>query len=1204
MTSTIKYNKSPSESYELPKELKQEIEKTVEQEKPQKRTRKKKVEEAPIVRMTDEEIEQKLKEEEEERLARFKTNRQWREEKEKKEQEERKAKAVLTEEEYQAMVNAQKNAGNIEQEEIESVVSEEIKPEINTDVEWSIPITQDVYFFDTRLSYELTGYRPISYKQGLNFNPEWFTEARNTFKRTGHYCQHPRQSKAFADFWDQEYIRCMDGYTSHGFTITGDHYFFLNYYQLLDLTSATKAGQGRVYDFPKFYVAQYEFFHYLEMCKRLRKNAVLMKARGVGFSEMDAAIAANTYNCRRNSVTVITASQDNYLVKTLDKVWKALTFLNDFTDGGFFKLSQVTNTQYAKKASHYKMLNGQKIESGWMSQITGIIADKPNKIRGDRADLLIFEECGCHIAGTQVIMADGKLKNVENVKIGDKLLGPDNTPRKVLELHTGQDMMYKITPVNGDPQIVNSKHLIYTRRGNKYVTITAQEYFEKYQKYNRVRDYYKLVKTNQISFPHKDVPIDPYLFGFWLGDGDTNRVRFTNADKEVINYLINYANDSDIKYSVAECDNAPGCFHIYYKSNHGNSILNSLKELGVLGKKDIPDIYMYNSREVLLGVLAGLIDSDGTYNKRTHVIEITQSYDKKHIIEKCAFICRVLGMRVSVSTRMSKERMFKGKLIKGGVLQYRLRILFGHEEIPTLIKRKQTKERDKTVYRASKDPLACTFKIEEYGIDTYYGFSLDKDQLFLTSDFTICHNSWVNSIKAFLQGDALVGIQGARFGIKLAGGTGGDTGPALEGLRDMYYNPDVYDVLPFRHNYTYTGEETFSSYFIPAFSIVNTSECMDDRGYTDPNVGKQYYNRIREKKAKDPKALIIYSAEYCFNAEEAFSLEGDNKFNKVYIAEQLSRIRVLKQTPNIETGFLEYKFKDGLHAEENIDGFRWIKNVNGKIKILEHPLWTIPDEKDINDKVIRSYPKEKIRNLYVIGIDGIDIGQGQTSEYTKNASDFCLVVKKRVYGLEEPQYVALYKDRPNDIREAYKIAVKMAQYYNAQINIEATRQSIIPWARDRKLLHLFMRRPKATLTDSIRNTNKQYGTPATAAIIAHQTDLIADYINDYCHTIWFEEMLDEFNRYTDENKGKFDIVASVAMAELADEELSGVVPKALENRQDSWQDIGYYTDMYGNRRYGALPSKRPTILTNNNFGPSYDDVRIRTSDTRVYSGYD
>ncbi|MGN0966437.1 MAG: hypothetical protein ACI4OP_02450 [Candidatus Coprovivens sp.] len=66
-------------------------------------------------------------------------------------------------------------------------------------------------------------------------------------------------------------------------------------------------------------------------------------------------------------------------------------------------------------------------------------------------------------------------------------------------------------------------------------------------------------------------------------------------------------------------------------------------------------------------------------------------------------------------------------------------------------------------------------------------------------------------------------------------------------------------------------------------------------------------------------------------------------------------------------------------------------------------------------------------------------------------------------------------------------------------------------------------------------------------------------------------MLDEFNRYTDENKRKFDIVASAAMALLADEELQGIVPKRVEEIKDTWQDIGFYTDLEGRRRYGVIP---------------------------------
>lgn len=739
------------------------------------------------------------------------------------------------------------------EQQTDSLPTEEvIVPKPNSD--WDVTLDDEIKFFDKDLSYELTGYRPINDKQGLDFDPSWFTEARDTFKRTGHYCSFKPKQKAYRDFWKQEYTRCREGMTVNGYTITGDHYFFLNYYRLNNTTNTKKAMSAVDKDFPDFIVAQYEYLHYLEICKRLRKNAALMKARALGFSEMNASITANFYSTSRNSTGIIVAAEEKKLTPTLSKLWEELSFLNYSTDGGFFKLRQVHDKAYHKKASRYEILNGQKVEVGFGSQLIGIIADTPDKVRGYRCGLLVFEEAG--------------------------------------------------------------------------------------------------------SFP--------------------------------------------------------------------------------------------------------------------------------------------------------------------------------------------------------------------------------------------------NLTRAVIQGEALLDVGGNKIGISLIGGTGGDArGAALEGLRNIYYNPEDYDVLPYRHSYTQNGEIALTGYFLPSYSVILKPGFQDNRGYTDPEKAKAYWQDKRDKLAANPKALVDHCAERCFNAEEAFALEGENKFNKALIAEQLTRIRALKQCPPIETGFLEYSFKDGKHAEENINGFKWIPNANGKIKILEHPLWTLPVKKD-EDGNITWTPPDRIKNLYVIGIDGIDIGSGQTSENTKNPSDFCLVVKKRVYGLDEPQYVAIYKDRPNDIREAYRTAVKLAQYYNAVINIEATRQSIIPWAREKKFLKYFMKRPRATLTDSIRNTNKQYGTPATLAIIAHQTDLIADYINDYSHTIWFDVMLDEFNRYTDENKRKFDIVAAVAMCELADEELAGVIPKQVEVQSEVWQDIGYYTDEHGCKRWGVIPKQNNVEVNfNNNFG-QYVDYGYRTSDSRIY----
>ena len=168
----------------------------------------------------------------------------------------------------------------------------------------------------------------------------------------------------------------------------------------------------------------------------------------------------------------------------------------------------------------------------------------------------------------------------------------------------------------------------------------------------------------------------------------------------------------------------------------------------------------------------------------------------------------------------------------------------------------------------------------------------------------------------------------------------GDSGPALAGLALIFYNPDAYDVLPCRHSYTASGESVLTGYFIPTYTIVDVPGIMDSRGVTNISKGKEFYQKNRDKKAGDPKGLLVYSAEYCFTPEEALALEGDNQFNSSLLAEQKSLIHIHKVDPpygKIETGSLDYAY-DGAHIKENISGFLWRPDSNGKIKILEHPI--------------------------------------------------------------------------------------------------------------------------------------------------------------------------------------------------------------------------------------------------------------------------
>ena len=166
------------------------------------------------------------------------------------------------------------------QQQLQEEIHELQKPEVeHKEGDWDVKIGDPIEFFDKRLSYEITGYRPITETEGLDFDPRWFTKARESKINTGHYTSYFFGSKAYRDFWNEEYRRCRNGMTVNGYTIPGTYYYFLNYYQLPQ-TNVEKSGGSRKDIFPEFYSAQYEFFHYFELCKTLKKDCGLFKARG------------------------------------------------------------------------------------------------------------------------------------------------------------------------------------------------------------------------------------------------------------------------------------------------------------------------------------------------------------------------------------------------------------------------------------------------------------------------------------------------------------------------------------------------------------------------------------------------------------------------------------------------------------------------------------------------------------------------------------------------------------------------------------------------------------------------------------------------------------------------------------------------------------------------------------------------------------
>ena len=133
---------------------------------------------------------------------------------------------------------------------------------------------------------------------------------------TGTYSGSVYGSRSYKEFWDAQKKRCNEGYSSNGYRLTGDNYFFLNFYNLKTSESDTI---NQAYGFPMFLVFQYEYFHYVELCEKLDYDVALLKSRGIGFSEMASSFSTRPYTTIPNYRIMVTTFSKGHLDPTLEK---------------------------------------------------------------------------------------------------------------------------------------------------------------------------------------------------------------------------------------------------------------------------------------------------------------------------------------------------------------------------------------------------------------------------------------------------------------------------------------------------------------------------------------------------------------------------------------------------------------------------------------------------------------------------------------------------------------------------------------------------------------------------------------------------------------------------------------------------------------------------------------------------------------------
>lgn len=368
-----------------------------------------------------------------------------------------------------------------------------------------------------------------------------------------------------------------------------------------------------------------------------------------------------------------------------------------------------------------------------------------NKRNGGVPEGRIIEISGppsCHGRGEKVLMFDGSTKNAEDIIIGDQLMGPDSTARTVLNIVSGEDELYSLKTRWNDEYKFNSKHILaLTKYGEEdHKEISISNYLNSSKEFKKRHMWFQPINGIEYSFDQlTSEDIDPYILGALIGNGSlsTCRIELTTADEELKNEFISFCGKYNYQYSVhTKKENKAAGY--YFKTgifgkkidenNDKNIIRRKLREYGLLNKKSgdkfIPDRYKFTSRDKRLEMLAGLIDTDGYLSEDKKSFEYSTKSER--LANDFEFLARSLGFATKCSKKLNNRY---------NTFYYRIFITGPINIVPTRIARKRAE-----VFSKRTQYNRCSFDIQSIGKGEFFGFTVDKDNLYLSSKFGVIHN--------------------------------------------------------------------------------------------------------------------------------------------------------------------------------------------------------------------------------------------------------------------------------------------------------------------------------------------------------------------------------------------------------------------------------------------------------------------------------
>lgn len=343
------------------------------------------------------------------------------------------------------------------------------------------------------------------------------------------------------------------------------------------------------------------------------------------------------------------------------------------------------------------------------------------------------------------------LKKVSDIKIGDLLIDRKGSPTKVIGVFPQKEEKEIVKIHFNDGRIAEccEEHLwniqYKIHKGVKYKTVSVKEMIDIVNKkgYKKQKDGYILkIQVNEpVKYYKKDLKIDPYVLGLFLGDGSfrESTLHFYTNDYELVEKI-----EQKTRWTAYRYKDDKHIYRYQFRRNTGylnpintSEFLTDYPELvnSISYEKFIPEDYKFSSIEQRYELIQGLMDTDGYVDERGRCSYTSTSLI---LIKDMEFILRSLGFIVTI------EEDKRDKYTLG--ICYTLHIQGKIENKKKLFKLSRKLERfnnlENSIYL--KDNIAIT-KIEKTGIKTKMTcFLVDNDEhLFLMNDYIVTHNTRV-----------------------------------------------------------------------------------------------------------------------------------------------------------------------------------------------------------------------------------------------------------------------------------------------------------------------------------------------------------------------------------------------------------------------------------------------------------------------------